>query len=97
MANEKQFEGKTCVRVLISGKVQGVGYRFYTLQEARKRGITGWVRNLIDSRVEAVFCGEKTAVAAIIKWCDRGPSAAAVKEVKVEEIETEITDNFEIR
>ena len=97
MENELRSSNKKCVRVLVSGKVQGVGYRFSTFQEAQKLGITGWVRNLIDSRVEAVFCGEPTAVAAIIKWCDRGPSAAVVKQVTVEDIEPQAIDNFEIR
>ena len=98
MEDKKRSSKHYCVRVLISGIVQGVGYRFSTLQKARKLGVKGWVRNLPDSKVEAVFCGEETAVEAILKWCERGPSAAVVKEVKVEPIETETPiDKFEIR
>lgn len=97
MADEKLNNPKTSVRVFISGKVQGVGYRFSTRQEARKLGLKGWVRNLPDFRVEAVLYGEITAVEAMIAWCYNGPSAAVVKEVTVEPIEIEITNNFEIR
>ncbi|MGF1487747.1 MAG: acylphosphatase [Prochloraceae cyanobacterium] len=97
MENELRSSNKKCVRVLISGKVQGVGYRFSTFQEAKKLGVTGWVKNLIDARVEAVFCGEENAVKTIIKWCADGPPAAVVKSVEVEEIEPRAIDNFEIR
>ena len=98
MEDKKRSSKHCCVRVLISGIVQGVGYRFSTRQKAQKLGVKGWVRNLPDSRVEAVFCGEKTALEAILKWCEEGPTAAVVKEVKVEPIETQILiDKFKIR
>jgi len=70
--------------VYISGKVQGVGYRLSTQSEAVKLGIKGWVRNVPDGRVEAVFEGEQQAVDQIIQWCHQGPRAAVVKEVQVE-------------
>jgi acylphosphatase len=71
-------------RVFVSGVVQGVGYRYTTVQQARNLGLNGWVRNLNDGRVEAVFEGEKAAVEEMIQWCHRGPSAAVVKDVSVE-------------
>ena len=59
-------------RVLVSGKVQGVFYRDTTKMEAEKRGVRGWVRNLRDGRVEAVFEGQPAAVAEMVAWCRIG-------------------------
>lgn len=70
-------------RVMISGKVQGVFFRASAEDEARSRGLGGWVRNTPGGQVEAVFEGEKAAVEAIIAWCHRGPSAARVTGVTV--------------
>ncbi len=71
------------VHVLISGQVQGVAYRFSTAEQAEKLGISGWVRNLRDRRVEAVFEGTAEQVEAIIRWCHQGPPAAVVTDVAV--------------
>lgn len=70
--------------VFITGRVQGVGYRFHTGYQAHQQGITGWVRNRIDGSVEAVFEGELSAVEAMIQWCHQGPETALVEEVTVE-------------
>lgn len=59
-------------RVLVSGKVQGVFYRDTTKKEADRRGLHGWVRNLRDGRVEAVFEGPEAEVAAMVAWCRIG-------------------------
>ncbi|MEL6162813.1 MAG: acylphosphatase [Cyanobacteria bacterium J06641_2] len=80
----------------ISGKVQGVGYRYSTMNEAKKLGLKGWVRNLPDSRVEALFEGESEVVEEMIRWCHRGPTAAVVKDVQVEYSEAEGLQGFEI-
>lgn len=85
------------IHVLVSGKVQGVGYRYATVSEARKLGLSGWVRNLPDGRVEAVFEGTKEAVETIISWCDRGPAPAWVRDVEVEYREPEGIEGFEAR
>jgi acylphosphatase len=69
--------------VFISGWVQGVFFRADTKDLARKMGVTGWVRNLWDGRVEAVFEGEEEAVEHMIAWCHRGPPGAKVEEVEV--------------
>ena len=84
------------VHVWISGRVQGVGYRFSTLSEARQRDLHGWVKNLPDGRVEAVFEGTLTNVEGMIQWCDRGPEAASPKNVEVEFEEVEGLQGFEI-
>jgi acylphosphatase len=70
-------------RVVISGKVQGVYFRGTAEDEARSRGLTGWVRNTPDGQVEAAFEGEQAAVEAMIAWCHRGPPAARVTGVTV--------------
>jgi acylphosphatase len=70
--------------VIVSGWVQGVGFRWATTERARSRRIAGYVRNLPDGTVEAVFEGEPDAVDALIAWCGRGPTGARVDDVKVE-------------
>jgi len=67
-----------CVRVVIHGRVQGVWFRGWTMQEARARGLSGWVRNRRDGTVEAVFEGPGDAVEAMIAACAKGPPAARV-------------------
>ncbi|MGQ9858470.1 MAG: acylphosphatase [Thermodesulfobacteriota bacterium] len=69
--------------VWISGRVQGVFFRHNTQQQALMRGISGWVRNLPDGRVEAVFQGERTKVEEMLRWCQQGPPGAWVREVEV--------------
>ena len=68
--------------VTISGRVQGVNFRYYTLQQAIGLGVEGWVRNLPDGRVEAVFEGDEAAVDQILAWCQMGPRSARVDEVQ---------------
>ncbi len=70
-------------RVVISGFVQGVFFRYRTREMARRQNVTGWVRNLRDGRVEAVFEGEKKNVEAMLAFCYKGPSGAMVRDVEV--------------
>ena len=67
--------------VTISGRVQGVGYRYFVEHEARSRDLEGWVRNRRGGSVEAVFAGPAEAVTAMIAACRRGPSSARVEAV----------------
>lgn len=69
--------------VYISGRVQGVNFRWYTQRQAQILGLTGWVRNLWDGRVEAVFEGDEAAVQRAVNWCHNGPPSARVDEVEV--------------
>ncbi|MFQ6009790.1 MAG: acylphosphatase [Candidatus Aenigmatarchaeota archaeon] len=78
---------KKRVRVLIMGRVQGVFFRQNTVEEARKRGVTGWVRNNADGTVEAVLEGEEDKVNEMIEWCRRGPEHAEVEDIQVVEEE----------
>lgn len=71
------------VHVVITGKVQGVGYRYHTQRFAEGLGLAGWVRNLPDGRVEAVFEGESALVDRIVAWCHQGSPTAIVREVTV--------------
>jgi acylphosphatase len=72
------------VRVIVSGRVQGVFFRATCADEARRRGLGGWVRNVADGRVEAVFEGPGPQVEAMIAWCRRGPGGARVDAVETE-------------
>lgn len=83
--------------VFVSGKVQGVFYRDTTKKEADKRGVRGWVRNLRDGRVEAVFEGDAARVADIVAWCRIGsPLSRPTFVERVDEPEEGLT-GFEIR
>jgi acylphosphatase len=69
------------VRVLIKGRVQGVWYRGWTLDQARRLGLAGWVRNRLDGSVEAVFSGPEPKVRAMVEYCRKAPPAARVSEI----------------
>jgi acylphosphatase len=71
-------------RLLIRGRVQGVGYRYSLVDAAETRGVRGWVRNRRDGSVEAFVQGAESDVEAIVAWCRRGPPAAQVSAVDVE-------------
>lgn len=72
------------VHVFISGRVQGVFFRAETQRAAMGLNLTGWVRNVADGRVEAVFEGENANVEKMLVWCHHGPPASRVQEVVVE-------------
>jgi len=97
MQNPSAPQEQIRVHVFVSGRVQGVGYRYSTVNEAQRLGVNGWVRNLPDGRVEAVFEGSRTVVEEIIRWCHKGPRSAVVKDVAVEDEELEGLRGFETR
>lgn len=80
------MDDKVRAHAIISGRVQGVFFRMETMRAAQRFGVFGWVRNLRDGTVEAVFEGKKSQVDAILNWCKQGPANAHVTDVK-EEIE----------
>ncbi|MGF1607948.1 MAG: acylphosphatase [Kiloniellales bacterium] len=85
------------VRVLISGRVQGVGYRFWTEDEAARRRLDGWVRNRIDGRVEAVFAGDPAQVEDMVRACREGPRSARVTAVETLEHDGAVEPGFRSR
>jgi acylphosphatase len=86
------------VHILVTGIVQGVSFRYYTLQEAMRCGVTGWVRNLPDGRVEAVFEGDEAAVDRMLAWCAIGPRSARVDHLEsLPETSTGEFQGFRIR
>lgn len=89
---------KSRAHVFVSGRVQGVLFRDSARRHAQKLGITGWVRNLSDGRVEAVFEGEKDKVEQIVNWARKGPILAKVDGLDVEwqDCKGEFSD-FEIK
>lgn len=83
---------KKGVHLFIEGWVQGVFFRYYTREKAKELGVTGWVRNLPDGKVEVVAEGEEEAVDSLVKWCYQGPPSARVYDVEC--IPQEYTGKF---
>jgi acylphosphatase len=72
-------------RLMIRGRVQGVGFRFAMIDVAREAGVVGWVRNRYDGVVEAFVQGDASAVDRVVDWCRRGPPGARVAEMDTSE------------
>ena len=89
---------KIRAHIFVSGRVQRVFFRSETREKALKLGLTGWVKNLPDGRVEAVFEGEKARIEEMIEWAKKGPPGAIVNHLDLnwEEYQGEFK-NFEIR
>lgn len=75
------------IRIRVSGRVQGVGYRAAMRREALRLGLSGWVRNRVDGTVEALAVGSEAAVAALADWARLGPPLAQVTRVAVEPVD----------
>jgi len=87
----------TAIRIVITGRVQGVGYRAWAVAMASSLGLKGWVRNRSDGTVEALFHGEETVIEAMIDACKEGPPAARVDKIVSYECEEEINERFTAR
>ncbi|MFJ4038536.1 acylphosphatase [Microbacterium sp. NPDC090007] len=85
------------VTITLSGRVQGVGFRYALQDEASRRGVAGWVRNRRDGSVEARLTGDPDAVEDVIAWAHEGPTAARVDDVDVLDGVAEALEGFEIR
>ncbi|MFC1589177.1 acylphosphatase [Pseudomonadota bacterium] len=87
-----------CHRYLISGRVQGVFYRASAQQQASALGLRGWVRNLMDGRVELLACGDQIALKELEKWLQIGPENAKVSNIEViKETPKVLADTFEVK
>lgn len=84
-------------RVIVRGRVQGVGFRYSVARAAQSRGVAGWVSNRPDGTVEAVFEGEPEAVDSLVRFCRDGPRGAAVDRVDVVDEEPEELSRFAVR
>jgi acylphosphatase len=89
-------QDRRSVRVLIQGRVQGVGFRYWTERVAGELGLSGWVRNRRDGSVEAVFSGSAEAVAEMLDRARDGPVSAVVTSVRIIEEGAETPDGFEV-
>ena len=85
-----------CLRCYVSGRVQGVGFRYATAEKASSLDINGYVRNLPDRRVEVLACGEEQAVVALRNWLWQGPSLARVSDVHCETLPLQGVQGFRI-
>ncbi len=82
------------IHVFVSGRVQGVCFRMYTQQQARLLGLTGWVKNLSDGRVEVMASGEEKQLRTLQDWLQKGPGMAKVLNVDLKIIETKEFNGF---
>ena len=82
--------------VLITGDVQGVGFRQFLKYQAKKLNISGWVKNLPDGSVEAVFSGSPESIEKMVEFARRGPFLARVKEIKIDDLPDEKFEDFGI-
>ena len=87
--------GETTLRLLVHGRVQGVGFRYAFADEARSRKLRGWVRNRRDGSVEAIVAGPAADVDAIVAWSRRGPAAAQVTALETTATEGDFA-SFEV-
>ena len=83
--------------IIISGKVQGVGFRYWLYQVAKQRNIDGWVRNKISGEVEALLIGDDVEINNLIKLCEKGPPSSKVTKIKVQNYQKEfLKKSFDI-
>jgi acylphosphatase len=73
-----------CMKITVSGKVQGVYYRAYTRKQAHKLNLTGYAKNLANGDVEIIACGQQKAINQLIAWCQKGPLLARVNQIRSE-------------
>jgi acylphosphatase len=86
------------VHIVVAGRVQGVGFRYATVEAATRFGVRGWVRNTRNGRVEIIAAGSRDKVKELVDWCHHGPALATVSAVECSEVTTdEELGDFEVR
>jgi acylphosphatase len=88
---------REAIRLVIEGRVQGVGYRWWAVETAARLGVAGWVRNRADGSVEALALGERAALDQFVLACRRGPQYAAVRAVRSEPAQDDGSTGFQQR
>jgi acylphosphatase len=88
---------RTRAHVRVEGYVQGVFFRSEARERARSLGLAGWVRNVPDGSVEAVFEGPREAVESLVRWCEHGPRGARVDDVRVRWEDARDAEGFALR
>ncbi|WP_148862319.1 acylphosphatase [Marinobacter fonticola] len=86
-----------CIRVVVSGRVQGVNFRASAQEQAKSKGISGYAKNLSNGGVEIVACGDESAIEWLVEWLHKGPAQARVDEVKVESIPYKPRKEFSVK
>ncbi|MBV7299220.1 acylphosphatase [Enterovibrio paralichthyis] len=86
-----------CVRATVSGRVQGVGFRFHTAHEGLKLSLSGYARNESDGTVTVLMCGEEKNVNALLAWLEQGPATANVTKLVHNQIDWQAIDGFSIQ
>ncbi|WP_407332853.1 acylphosphatase [Enterovibrio sp. 27052020O] len=86
-----------CIKATISGRVQGVGFRYHTAHEGLKLSLTGFARNEDDGTVTVLMCGEEKNVNALLAWLEHGPQTANVTGVTQYSVDWQAIDGFSIR
>ncbi len=90
-------EARYAIKVIINGRVQGVGFRSWCLREASRLELSGWVRNLRSGQVEAFFSGPEVAVAQMLGLCQRGPHWARVDDVALDHNVAPVSGPFQVK
>lgn len=80
----KNINGKVGAHILVSGRVQGVAFRYYARNIASQLGVSGWIKNLPDGKVELLVEGSKNSVEEMVEWCKRGSRMAEVEDIEVD-------------
>lgn len=91
------MQSKICMHYFVSGRVQGVWFRASTQEEAKMLGLTGWVRNMPDGRVEVLACGDREKLSQFSHWLRQGPELARVDDVVNEEVPWEEFERFSVK
>lgn len=86
-----------CVIAIVSGHVQGVGFRYHTAHEGLKLSLSGYAKNLPDGKVEVLACGKEEQVASLLRWLEDGPSTSRVTHVISEQVDWRAVDGFSIQ
>lgn len=87
---------KICKKFIVSGVVQGVGFRYFTCHEGNKRELTGYAKNLNNGNVEVVACGDEKLVVSLHEWLKKGPRTSVVNDVVAQPMDFKAYQGFKI-